>query len=322
MSKNIQTNRENLTENDYVLLVRSLLKSIETNSDQLKHSEGRHPLGIYNLSISRILDKITKTIQALDELTNQDIKIKQSDAEDNLINHLELTLYAAAEHIDDLGLILDRINAKTDAARKQNNKALKSMLFDYRREISSITNTIKHSNARIRIFSCKAIYNSQSVNLIGFFIETHLNGKVGPNFLLQGNKGVISLTSFIWNIIKHISLAAKSLSTYLIENNLATKVSVPDDANETIHDAINKLALLPIFSFDDDHPLSDYNWNIGYDPELDFHKYLYSVGNLPHHDAIPLFQDFKISYRGDGMTKEFTVAGPSKVSFPNLRRLE
>jgi hypothetical protein len=94
----------------------------------------RPPLGIYNISILRICDKLIKCCNKLEAYFNSSKKVEalRSETElcEDVIDYLELTLYAAAEHVDDVALIAkgfysDKRGYKTSKHAKQLEKTIK-----------------------------------------------------------------------------------------------------------------------------------------------------------------------------------------------------
>ena len=81
-------------------------------TDELCHHHGnglRAPLGIYNVSVARICDKLIRLCKRMEMyfLASDTLEPLSSsdDLMQELVDYIELALYAAAEHIDDLDSI-------------------------------------------------------------------------------------------------------------------------------------------------------------------------------------------------------------------------
>ncbi len=83
----------------------TILHGLDPNSGFHNSMNLRRPLGIYNISINRICNKIIKCCNKLEDYFKTSNKIRvlnEADAlEQEIIDYLELSLYAAAEHVDD-----------------------------------------------------------------------------------------------------------------------------------------------------------------------------------------------------------------------------
>jgi hypothetical protein len=133
----------------------SQLKPGRSHHEQL---DTRHPLGIYNVSVARILKKLTRCCYHLEDYLHAAPSVTalqhHTDKQDQVIDYVELSLYAAAEHVDDLEAIA-RCFFKDDQfySGSKEVRSLKSSMKPIRDQISAFTNAIKHKQSRIRIFS-------------------------------------------------------------------------------------------------------------------------------------------------------------------------
>jgi hypothetical protein len=146
------------TQTDSPLKAETYLSRLKPNTSFHEALDCRHPLGIYNVSAARILKKLTKCCNHMEEylLTAPNISALHGNEskQDEVIDYIELCLYAAAEHVDDLESIA-RCFFKDDpsAARSPYTRKLKSDMKPIRDRISGFTNAIKHNHSRIRICS-------------------------------------------------------------------------------------------------------------------------------------------------------------------------
>jgi hypothetical protein len=83
------------------------LKSGRSHHEEL---DTRHPLGIYNVSIGRILKKLTRCCNHLEDYLRAAPNVAalqlHTQKQEQVIDYIELSLYAAAEHVDDLEAVL------------------------------------------------------------------------------------------------------------------------------------------------------------------------------------------------------------------------
>lgn len=162
----------------------------------------RPPLGIYNVSVDRICQKVMRFCGAMEALLPSNIGADPKSAQE-LIDYIELSLYAAAEHIDDLKLIADNFY-ESDVARKR-CRALRQFaeeIKSHKRFVSTFANLIKHSQSRVRLFSLSFSHGRNTGILHGYFVEGVNNGVVGTNSVFHdAHKSIFSVTSLAWEII-------------------------------------------------------------------------------------------------------------------------
>src|SRR5438552_757085 len=94
----------------------------------------RLPLGIYNVSVSRICEKLTAFCRRLEiyiQSSNNLEKLhEQREVRKELIDYIELSIYAAAEHVDDIdsiarGFFRSTHECEKNAAYRQLQKEIK-----------------------------------------------------------------------------------------------------------------------------------------------------------------------------------------------------
>jgi hypothetical protein len=97
------------SEGDSPLEAERYLARLKSNTSFHELLDCRHPLGIYNVSTARILKKLVKCCNHLEEYLRAAPSGAQlhgtENRQDQVIDYLELSLYAAAEHVDDLELV-------------------------------------------------------------------------------------------------------------------------------------------------------------------------------------------------------------------------
>jgi hypothetical protein len=281
----------------------------------------RPPLGIYNISISRVCDKLIKFCDRLEKYFKTSKKIDvlrvMDDLRQEVIDYLELSLYAAEEHVDDISLIAKGFFDDNKKYKKSKIVSqLEGSIKKHKSLISSSINAIKHHQARIRIFSMQIQHASIDHCLHGYFIEGVHDGVVGPNKIFHDNsRQVISVTSLIWEIICFILNSSRQLSKFL-KNVRAVSTSENQTKNNIFSKAIIAAARLPIYSFDEKHPFSETRIILNADEHG--HKLLDSkiYGSITHRwlkSNDMMFLGDTASYEGDGVTKSFQLVKPKTL---------
>lgn len=278
----------------------------------------RPPLGIYNISISRVCDKLIKFCNRLETYFNAsqsiDVLRGMDDIRQEVIDYLELALYAAAEHVDDISLIAKGF---FDDNKKYKQSKIVSQLENsikkYKTLISSSINAIKHHQSRIRIFSLQIQHAGIGHCLHGYFIEGVHDGVVGPNKIFHdNNRQIISITSLIWEIICFILNSSLQLSKFL-KNVKSVSPSENKNKSNIFSKAIIAAARLPVYSFDENHPFSETRIIVNTDEPgrklLDSKIY----GSITHRwmkSNDMMFLGDAANYEGDGITKSFQIVKP------------
>lgn len=277
----------------------------------------RHPLGIYNISIERILRKIDSCIDHLLEYWQSDGP--NSKKIEKIIDYLELSLYAAAEHIDDVNAISNCFfNTKRECAKSADVRHLKSSIKPIRDEISNFTNTIKHSSGRIRVCELGFSQGSNKVTLIGFFIEAYSDGAIRPNPILHKNgKKVISITTLLWEIILFLRGVSVELD-YFLQQIGASKPLEGNQADFSMYrDVIVKLSSLPLYTFDEDHPFRGIRLTISMDSAMKQKASSNIYGSIlsPWSKVMAAkFGELSLRFGGDGISTSFETVTPSNLS--------
>lgn len=305
----------------------SVLEALQILS-VLDPSEGYHtsndlrpPLGIYNISISRICDKLTKCCIKLEAYFKSSKKVDDLRREDKLreevIDYLELALYAAAEHVDDVALIAkgfypDKKMHKSSTPAKQ----LENTVKKHKSLISASINAIKHHQARIRLYSLEIQHGETPHCLHGYFIEGVHDGAVGPSKIFHDNqRQVFSITSLMWEILCFVLNASRQLKKFLeAVTNSKPNESLKSDGVFT--KAVIAAARLPLYSFDETHPFSNTRVIIscsdGKNSPLDSTIYGSITNRWTSSNKMAFFSN-SCGYVGDGVTKSFRMVKPMAV---------
>lgn len=296
------------------------IKALSSLKDKASYHEIRdlrHPLGVYNLSLSRICDKVKKCADKLEKYwvgTSKDQAIK-----DEIIDYLELSLYAAAEHNDDIETVAKTFFKNDFSASKDKSlRSLKKNLKPLRDEISNYTNTIKHNHGRIRLFETDFHHDGAAICLLGFFVEGYKNGQAAPHHILHSNgKKIISITSILWEILTYISLSSIELSNFLESMDAVNQNNDIIPCVKIFRDTAIKLTRLPLYTFDEDHPFNKTKWVIEMNEEMvnDSNSGIYgSIQNKWSKSEDHKFDGWRLGYAGDGVTKSFHIALPERMN--------
>jgi hypothetical protein len=281
----------------------------------------RPPLGIYNVSISRASDKLVKCCNRLERYfktsTKRDVLKGENDLRQEVIDYLELALYAAAEHVDDVSLIVKGFFPDNKAYKSSTEASqVESAVRKHKTLISASTNAIKHHQARIRIFSVEIRHAGIDHCLHGYFIEGVQDGIVGPNPIFHDNDGqVISITSLIWEVICFMLNSSRELAGFLKKISGFSQNQYQSKDN-IFTKAVVAAARLPIYSFDEIHPFSRTRIIISADDHgrelLDSSIY----GSITHRwlkaEDIEFFGHTE-NYEGDGVTRSFRIVQPKTL---------
>jgi len=284
--------------------------------------ELRMPLGIYNVSVSRVCDKVIRLCDRLDQYFSRPDGASPTRTDDDLmqevIDYIELALYAAAEHVDDLEAIASGFftnNALRD--KNQYFRALQKQIKKNKKFVSAAANAIKHQQARIRMFSLEYSHLGKAGCFHGYFIEGVKNGVVVPSATFHKDQQVFSITSLAWEIIVFLLECSNDLSSFLgqVAQQTVGPMNVPCPI---FSKSVVAAARLPLYTFGEEHPFSRATVRIESSDEngeaLQSHHYG-SITNRWLNWGTPLFGSFVSRYVADGVTKSFQFPTPKSVAF-------
>jgi hypothetical protein len=281
----------------------------------------RPPLGMYNVSISGVSDKLVRCCNSLERYfkrsTTLDVLKGENDLRQDVIDYLELALYAAAEHVDDISLIVKGFFPDTKAYKSSMEASrVESAVRKQKTLISASINAIKHHQARFRIFSLEIRHAGIDQCLHGYFIEGVHDGIVGPNPIFHGDdRQVISITSVIWEVICFILNTSRELARFVNKISGVTQNS-HQSRDHIFTKAVVAAARLPIYSFDEVHPFTRTRIIISADDRardlLDSSIY----GSIMHKWV--KVEDIEFlghigNYEGDGVTRSFRIVQPKAL---------
>lgn len=140
----------------------------------------RHPLAVYNISISQVVGRFSATLKSYKHLSLPFSTSKEKEERNAaFVDSLDALLDSLIEHIDDCNNVI-RCFFETDSDPKYRKiySQFKSSIRPYRDHIGKVVNKIKHEQGRLRPIS----FSWPSGNSIGYFVEgANHEGAVGPD---------------------------------------------------------------------------------------------------------------------------------------------
>lgn len=279
----------------------------------------RHPLGIYNLSVS-------KTIRRLDSFLEHALQLSQFKTSD-LVEEAQLStaadliegvLYAATEHVDDVKTIVSTFYpAHAHAGQKKTSKKVFEELKIIRNRIAATANHIKHSHGRIQLFTADYELESETGVFFGYFCESFDNGTIGPNQNLHLDGGaIISFSVFAWELVQFIWKISNLLAEYVSAHGILrteTELNVEQLAYDKM---LSLLLLLPTYTFDTQHPFGSIPVHVELESNPPgIHGLQGSIFRSWNKLNLSTFSltGSAFRYSGDGTTKQFNIEQPRNV---------
>lgn len=301
------------------------LSLIDTSSTFHASHGYRHPLGIYNTSVLRILRRTRIFCEKLEARFSSEHVGKEGSGlglDDEILDYLELALYSSAEHIDEIKAIADGFfkSGRQQAKNNTDYKKFDNRIDGYKKRISGYVNAIKHKQSRVRFYSSDCLINSTKMRLYGYFMEGVDRGVVGPHPVFHGNGSVFSLSSLAWEIITFLLQCSWALNEYLwvVAKFFHGPAGVRCDE---LVSATLAAARLPLYSFDDEHPFDRVLLSIehaGQEEKID--SGIYGSILKPWGAVITLIPiNDKSEFTGDGISCSFRFPSPSRVVIKNWK---
>lgn len=287
-----------------------------------EHVGLRLPLGIYNVSISRVTDKLIRLCRRVETFFNAPDSLNpQGETREvlqEIIDYIELSLYAAAEHVDDVKSICTGFFKHTSFRDKDPAyRVLEKAVKQHKHFVASAANAIKHQQSRIRLAAIEFKDDEYVGALHGYFIEGVANGVVGPSSTFHKSKKLYSLTSLAWEIVLFLLFVSRDLATFLRSVSVQREGPVRP-TSEQFAKAVVAAARLPIYDFGEAHPFSKATVTLNA-TEATLHlldSSLYgSIRSGWSASSIPTFGRLESQYEGDGKTIHFELFHPETVSF-------
>ncbi|TAJ09608.1 MAG: hypothetical protein EPO61_06005 [Nitrospirae bacterium] len=300
----------------------SLLAAMMDETFFKQVSNLRPPMGIYNVSVSRVCDRVIRFCTRLEQYFRASGTVTPSKANDDvmqeLIDYIESAFYAAAEHVDDIDSIATAFLARSNAGTKEADyRNLQSGIKKHKRLVSAAANAIKHQQSRIRIFSTEFAYSGVSGCLHGYFIEGVEDGVICPSTTFHHTYPVLSATALAWEIVMFVLNCSRDLSQFLKAVSPAS-IEAKDIQCEVLGKAVIAAARLPNYTFGEEHPFARATLRLtNAAPNrklLDSNLYGSILIGWPQNGA-PEFGSSTSGYAGDGVSKSFRIVHPKSVTF-------
>jgi hypothetical protein len=288
----------------------------------------RHPLAIYNISLNRISTRGCRFANFLYQFFSRMHSLEDDfdEIRERIDEQLELLVYALDAHIDDCELILklcfksDRDYAKSHAVKK-----FKEELKPIRRQTSLLCNALKHNHQRIRFFESEFFTARSKLILLGFFLERASKDGIHPDpDFLGPHKKIISCVGFLWSRIIGIMQISLALNTALslITDDQATQNENYKWNEDKFKQLIMAAALLPLYTFDDDNPFRASGLRLVHDAAVSNPPLVGSfLDPITARSELLGIGSWRLRYEGDGITRVFNIAIPTRASFHCIRRM-
>lgn len=282
----------------------------------------RMPIGVYNVSFSRVSDKVIRLCRRLENYFASSTTVNPSREPDDLmvevIDYLELSLYAAAEHVDDVDSIASGFFRSTPLRDKNvAYRELAKKMKGHKRLVAAAANAIKHQQSRVRLFSMEYSHVGSLGCLHGYFFEAVENGVVCPSSTFHQNQAVFSITTLVWEILTFLLHSSRDLAEFLIRT--APQREAPTRSNaDLFRKAIIAGARLPLYTFGEEHPFSRATVRIttnGLDEDVLSSGLYGSIRQGWLDGPPPIFGSFAARFEGDGSTKQFRFPQPKSIGF-------
>lgn len=282
----------------------------------------RMPLGIYNESISRASDKVIRLCRRLEDYFRSSVTVNPSRELDDLmievIDYVELSLYAAAEHVDDVDSIASGFFRNTHLRDKHPAyRELSKKMKSHKRLVAAAANAIKHQQSRVRLFSIDYSHAGRLGCLHGYFFEAVENGVVCPSSTFHQNHGVFSITTLVWEILTFLLQSSRDLAEFLVR--VAPQVVGPARSDSDIfRKAVIAGARLPLYTFWEEHPFSRAALRIttnGMNEDVLSSGLYGSIREGWVNGLDPNFGGFAARFVSDGSTKQFRFPQLKSIGF-------
>lgn len=221
---------------------------------------GRTPASAYLNSISRICGRATSLCESLEARFLKTVAIPTagipSDSND-YIEKIELALYAAAEHVDDVnriaqGFFADKKQLENTPAFKKYDAAIRSC----KKPISIMANRLKHEALRVRPIATEFSFDENRMWLHGFRLEVVKDGTALPDKIAHGKAETISTVTLIWEIVIFLLQCSDALYDF-IKKTLEVDDTDPEPCAH-FSTLIRAVLRLPQYDFDTEGPIKRY----------------------------------------------------------------
>ena len=270
----------------------------------------RHPFGIYNVSLNRVLSSFEDLSTGLAAINERDLLSNKGNPkwDANLLHSLEKLLYALMEHMDDCENILRCFFPPGTKINKEISiKAYQSSVDSYRTHIGKVVNHLKHKQGRL--YSIGMFIGD--IPHLGYFVEgTSEDGSLGPapNIHARGSTAFSYARDIRYHLYNLYYVSAKlSEAVETIASPFANKVAYEiGDNNTNLEKILSHVAELPMVVFPDeiqkDFPfvaVDHVDETIIFTTSMKRHPHGLRTGPSPTR--------FVAFFKGDGVTRSFRI---------------
>ncbi|MDX2277614.1 MAG: hypothetical protein NW206_19360 [Hyphomonadaceae bacterium] len=277
-------------------------------------------LARYNRSIARIAEKTKRAAAKLEAIIREEtatgLDHLGAPRDEELIDALELFLYAAAEHTDDLKFIARQLAGLRGESPDNAADKLDRLLKPVRRRVSMITNQIKHAQWRLALLRQGFSLGGIPLVLHGIVLTSVSSERVGLETLPPDGARVIAIPSLLWSVLEFAYLASEALCTHVDPTGANRAAMAPAPVPEFTA-AITAVARLPLYALEEEHTHHRVRVVIVASSE-EANKKLQSdlYGSLSRkwdRHAAGAAGGFRFSVQGDGVSRSF--------DFPTLKNV-
>jgi hypothetical protein len=294
----------------------TLAHLVESSASHKPHYQ--RALALYNRSIARISDKVARAAAQFEQCFFDEIELgfaqlgRRDDRE--IIDYLELVLYSAAEHTDDLKAIARELagprGENPDRAASRLDKSLKAA----RDRISLLTNHIKHYQWRLHLLRQEFLHGAQTTILYGFSLNSVSQDRVKLERLPPDNAGLIALPSLLWLVLEFLFLASEVLNAHVS----GSAQDPPATKTAGLASAVAAVMRLPNYTFDEEHTTKRVRMLIHAASDESRQKLTSQLYGAWMHrwsrEAQGRPGRSSVAVAGDGVNRTFDFPTPTKVS--------
>lgn len=265
----------------------------------------RHPLAVYNISISQVVSRFSATLKSYKQLSLPFSTSKEQEERNAVfLDSLDALLDSLIEHIDDCNNVIRCFfDSDNDPKYKKIYSQFKSSIRPYRDHIGKVVNKIKHEQGRLRPIS----FTWPGGNSYGYFVEgANHEGAVGPDEDIHegGNTAFSVARDFrfhlcgIYFVGTHLAQAVYEASSIGTSHR-----HVSAEATEGLAALIQGISEIPPIFFPDEIRKPVPSVKISTRSGA-----LIACGKL-HHEKVSILPsaNVRVNFVGDGVTKTFRM---------------
>lgn len=218
-----------------------------------ERQEKRHPLGIYNLTLTEVLDK-TSALLTLYEEANHGLPYldpNKSDWDESILNATNSLLYSIMNHLDGYKSIISCFFE--DQTSKDANKVMRNIargIRPYRDNVAKIVNSLKHKQTCLSPF----YFHCPGVFVLGYFVEgVQPSGAIGPDpSVHKGGNVAISYNRDLPFHVCGLYYCSSVLANNIYQVFGVVSSDSPKGVNVQLEEVLKRISVLPMTFFPDE----------------------------------------------------------------------